>query len=73
MTPYGRIGEPEDCASSLAVLCVGNVQWINDKIIFANHDFSEARRCSFNRVEVGPGSPPPSPPGDLAATGRGSP
>ena len=39
MTPYGRIGEPEDIANSIAALCSGNAEWINGQIIYANGGF----------------------------------
>lgn len=39
MTPYGRIGEPEDVASAIAALCSGDGEWINGQVVFANGGF----------------------------------
>lgn len=39
MTPYGRIGEPEDVANAIAALCAGDGQWINGQLVFANGGF----------------------------------
>jgi 3-oxoacyl-[acyl-carrier protein] reductase len=39
MTPYGRIGEPEDIANAIAVLCSGDGEWINGQLVFANGGF----------------------------------
>ncbi|KFC62011.1 Short-chain type dehydrogenase/reductase [Devosia sp. LC5] len=39
MTPYGRIGEPEDIANSIAALCAGDGEWINGQLVFANGGF----------------------------------
>lgn len=40
MIPYGRIGEPEDIANTIAALCSGDGEWINGQIIFANGGFT---------------------------------
>lgn len=39
MTPYGRIGEPEDVANAIAGLCSGDGEWINGQVVFANGGF----------------------------------
>lgn len=39
MTPYGRIGEPEDVADAIAALCSADGEWINGQIVFANGGF----------------------------------
>lgn len=39
MTPYGRIGEPEDIANAIAGLCSGDSEWINGQLVFANGGF----------------------------------
>jgi len=39
MTPYGRIGEPEDIANAIALLCSGDGEWINGQLVFANGGF----------------------------------
>lgn len=39
MTPYGRIGEPEDVANAIAALCSGDGEWINGQVVFANGGF----------------------------------
>lgn len=39
MTPYGRIGEPEDVANAIAGLCAGDSEWINGQLVFANGGF----------------------------------
>jgi 3-oxoacyl-[acyl-carrier protein] reductase len=39
MTPYGRIGEPEDIANAIAALCSGDGEWINGQLVFANGGF----------------------------------
>ena len=39
MTPYGRIGEPEDIANAIAALCSGDSEWINGQVVFANGGF----------------------------------
>ncbi len=39
MTPYGRIGEPEDVASAIANLCATDGEWINGQLVFANGGF----------------------------------
>ena len=39
MTPYGRIGEPEDIANAIAALCSGDGEWINGQVVFANGGF----------------------------------
>lgn len=40
MIPYGRIGEPEDIANTIASLCSGDGEWVNGQIIFANGGFT---------------------------------
>ena len=39
MTPYGRIGEPEDVANAIAALCAADGEWINGQVVFANGGF----------------------------------
>ena len=39
MTPYGRIGEPEDVANAIANLCATEGEWINGQLVFANGGF----------------------------------
>ncbi|MFW2344919.1 MAG: SDR family oxidoreductase [Brevundimonas mediterranea] len=39
MTPYGRIGEPEDVANAIAALCSTDGEWINGQVVFANGGF----------------------------------
>lgn len=39
MTPYGRIGEPEDIANAIASLCSGDGEWVNGQLVFANGGF----------------------------------
>ena len=39
MTPYGRIGEPEDVANAIAALCSADGEWINGQLVFANGGF----------------------------------
>lgn len=39
MTPYGRIGEPEDIADAIASLCSADGEWINGQLVFANGGF----------------------------------
>ena len=39
MTPYGRIGEPEDVANAIAALCSADGEWINGQVVFANGGF----------------------------------
>lgn len=39
MTPYGRIGEPEDVANAIAALCLSEGEWINGQLVFANGGF----------------------------------
>ncbi|MDZ4371190.1 MAG: SDR family oxidoreductase [Phenylobacterium sp.] len=39
MTPYGRIGEPEDVANAIAALCSSDGEWINGQVVFANGGF----------------------------------
>ena len=39
MTPYGRIGEPEDVANAIAALCPSDGEWINGQLVFANGGF----------------------------------
>jgi 3-oxoacyl-[acyl-carrier protein] reductase len=39
MTPYGRIGEPEDVANAIASLCAADGEWINGQLVFANGGF----------------------------------
>lgn len=36
MTPYGRLGKPEDIANTIAILCSENGKWINGQLIYAN-------------------------------------
>lgn len=36
MTPYGRLGKPEDIANTIAILCSENGEWINGQLIYAN-------------------------------------
>ena len=36
MTPYGRLGTPEDIANCIAALCSGDGLWINGQLIFVN-------------------------------------
>jgi len=38
-TPYGRIGEPQDVANAIAVLCSDDGEWINGQLVFANGGF----------------------------------
>lgn len=40
MTPYGRIGEPEDIANAIAALCSADGEWINGQMVFANGGFT---------------------------------
>ena len=39
MTPYGRIGEPDDVANAIAALCSNDGEWINGQLVFANGGF----------------------------------
>ncbi|MFC4732245.1 SDR family oxidoreductase [Salipiger abyssi] len=39
MTPYGRIGEPEDIANAIAGLCAAEGEWVNGQLVFANGGF----------------------------------
>lgn len=39
MTPYGRIGEPEDVANAIGALCSSDGEWINGQLVFANGGF----------------------------------
>jgi len=39
MTPYGRIGEPEDIANAISALCSSEGEWINGQLVFANGGF----------------------------------
>lgn len=39
MTPYGRIGEPDDIANAIASLCASDSEWINGQVVFANGGF----------------------------------
>ncbi len=39
MTPYGRIGEPEDVANAIAALCLSDGEWINGQLVFADGGF----------------------------------
>lgn len=39
MTPYGRIGRPEDVANAIAALCASDGEWINGQLVFANGGF----------------------------------
>lgn len=36
MTPYGRLGLPEDIAEVIASLCSSSGEWINGQVVFAN-------------------------------------
>ena len=36
MTPYGRIGLPEDIANAIAALCSGDGEWIHGQVVYAN-------------------------------------
>jgi 3-oxoacyl-[acyl-carrier protein] reductase len=36
MTPYGRLGKPEDIANIISVLCSEKGEWINGQLIYAN-------------------------------------
>lgn len=36
MTPYGRLGKPEDIANTIAILCSENGEWINGQLIYSN-------------------------------------
>lgn len=36
MTPYGRLGKPEDIANVIAILCSENGEWVNGQLIYAN-------------------------------------
>ncbi|MFC3285909.1 SDR family oxidoreductase [Litchfieldella rifensis] len=35
-TPHGRIGEPEDIADVVALLCRGDGYWVNGEVLYAN-------------------------------------
>ncbi len=35
-TPHGRIGEPEDIANVISLLCSGNGHWVNGQAVYAN-------------------------------------
>ncbi|WP_210058504.1 SDR family oxidoreductase [Neorhizobium petrolearium] len=35
-TPHGRLGEPEDIAQVISLLCSGNARWVNGQAIYAN-------------------------------------
>lgn len=39
VTPYGRIGEPEDVANAIAALVAAEGEWINGQLVFANGGF----------------------------------
>ncbi|HVK79419.1 MAG TPA: SDR family oxidoreductase [Verrucomicrobiae bacterium] len=39
ITPFGRIGEPEDIANAIAALCARDGEWINGQLVFANGGF----------------------------------
>ncbi|TRW27165.1 SDR family oxidoreductase [Flavobacterium zepuense] len=36
MTPYGRLGKPEDIANTVAILCSEDGEWINGQLIYSN-------------------------------------
>ena len=36
MTPYGRLGKPEDIANIISLLCSENGEWVNGQLIYAN-------------------------------------
>jgi 3-oxoacyl-[acyl-carrier protein] reductase len=35
-TPHGRLGEPEDIANVISLLCSGDAHWVNGQVIYAN-------------------------------------
>lgn len=35
-TPHGRLGEPEDIANVISLLCSGNAHWVNGQVVYAN-------------------------------------
>lgn len=35
-TPHGRLGEPEDIANTISLLCSGNAHWVNGQAVYAN-------------------------------------
>ncbi|WP_166461988.1 SDR family oxidoreductase [Paracoccus alkanivorans] len=35
-TPHGRIGEPEDIANVISLLCSGDAYWVNGEVVYAN-------------------------------------
>ncbi|MCU5784089.1 SDR family dehydrogenase [Alcanivorax balearicus MACL04] len=35
-TPHGRIGEPEDIANVIALLCGDDAYWVNGEVVYAN-------------------------------------
>lgn len=36
MTPYARLGKPEDIANIISLLCSENGEWVNGQLIYAN-------------------------------------
>ncbi|QEE50983.1 SDR family oxidoreductase [Flavobacterium alkalisoli] len=36
MTPYGRLGKPEDIANIISLLCSEKGEWVNGQLIYAN-------------------------------------
>lgn len=35
-TPHGRLGEPEDIANVISLLCSGDAHWVNGQVVYAN-------------------------------------
>ncbi|WP_309086601.1 SDR family oxidoreductase [Chelativorans sp.] len=35
-TPHGRLGQPEDIANVISLLCSGNAHWVNGQVVYAN-------------------------------------
>jgi 3-oxoacyl-[acyl-carrier protein] reductase len=35
-TPHGRLGEPEDIARVVSLLCSGDASWVNGQVVYAN-------------------------------------
>ncbi|RVL78356.1 SDR family oxidoreductase [Sinorhizobium meliloti] len=35
-TPYGRLGEPNDIANVISLLCSGGASWVNGQVVYAN-------------------------------------
>lgn len=35
-TPHGRLGEPEDIANVISLLCSGGAHWVNGQVVYAN-------------------------------------